>query len=67
MPPGYTFSDADVAAMLADTVERALAPREPAAGAATEMITLRTITDAFNRYVDQEVAALKALQEEATV
>jgi len=67
MPPGYTFSDEDVAAMLAGTVERALAPREPAANAATETITLRTITDAFNRYVDQEVDALKALQEEATV
>ncbi len=67
MPPGYTFSDEDVAAMLAGTVERALAPREPAAGATTETITVRTITDAFNRYIDQEVDALKALQEEAAV
>lgn len=65
MPPGYSFSDDEVAEMMADTVERALAPREPAADAAT--ITLRTITEALDRYIDQEIDALKALQEEAAV
>lgn len=67
MPPGYTFCDEDVAEMLACTVERALAPREPAASGAGGTITLRTITEALNRYIDQEVDALQALQEEAAV
>jgi len=67
MPPGYTFPDDDVAEMLAGTVERALAPRAPMTSSASETITLRTITAALNRYIDQEVNALTAIQEEATV
>lgn len=65
MPPGYTFSDEEVAEMLADTVERALAPRELAPDGTT--ITLRAITEALDRYIEQEIDALKALQEEAAV
>ena len=67
MPPGYTFSDEEIAAMLADTVERALAPREPAASGAAGTMTLRSITEALNSYIDQEIDALTALQEEAAV
>lgn len=67
MPPGYTFSDEEAAEMLADTVERALAPRGARDGATTETVTLRTIADPLHLYLDQEVDALKTLQEEAAV
>lgn len=67
MPPGYSFSDEEVAEMLAATVERALAPRTPGADGAARTIALRAITEALNRYIDQEIEALEALQEEAAV
>ncbi len=61
MPEEFKFSDEEIVEMLADTVQRALEPRNTATGKTTDTDTLQ---EALNLYIDQEVNAIKDMQKE---
>jgi AcrR family transcriptional regulator len=64
MPDELKFSDEEVVEMLADTVQRALEPRTTATAKALDAGTLQEVSNALNRYIDQEVNAIKDMQKE---
>lgn len=65
MPGEFKFSDEDMIEMLADTVQRALEPRNTATGSVLDSGTLSEVSNALNLYIDQEEDAIKVLQKEA--
>jgi AcrR family transcriptional regulator len=64
MPEEFKFSDDEIVEMLADTVQRVLEPRTTATGSEIEAGTLQEVSNALNRYIDQEVNAIKDMQKE---
>ena len=62
MPDEFKFSDEEVAEMLADSVERVLAPRHPTSD--IDANAQREVANALNQYMDQEVSSIKDLQKE---
>ncbi|MBV9691501.1 MAG: TetR/AcrR family transcriptional regulator [Ktedonobacteraceae bacterium] len=67
MPDEYQFSDEAVAEMLAETVERLLAPHHMASEKAGDTGTAQQVAEALTRYIDQEVNTLKRTQKEVQV
>jgi len=64
MPDEFKFPDEEIVEMLADTVQRALEPRNAAAGSAKDAESLQEVSNALNLYIDQEVDAIKVMQKE---
>lgn len=66
MPDEFKFSDEEVVEMLADSVERVLAPHHPTAGkpADVDANAQREVANALNQYMDQEVSSIKEMQKE---
>src|SRR2546426_586544 len=64
MPEEFKFSDEEMIEMLADTVQRALEPRNTATGSAKDAGSLQEVSNALNLYIDQEVDAIKVMQKE---
>ncbi len=64
MPEEFKVSDEEMVEMLADTVQRALEPRNTATGGAIDAGTLQEVSNALNLYIDQEVDAIKDMQKE---
>jgi len=62
MPDEYKFSDEAAADMLAETVERVLAPHYPPTEEAVDAGTSQEVAEALTRYIDQEVNTLKEMQ-----
>ena len=62
MPDEYKFSDEAAAEMLAETVERVLAPHAPPHEEVVDAGTSQEVAEALTRYIDQEVQNLKDLQ-----
>jgi AcrR family transcriptional regulator len=67
MPEEFKFSDEEMVEMLADTVQRALEPRNTAIGSAINAGTLQEVSNALNQYLDQEANAIKDLQKELEI
>ncbi len=64
MPEEFKLSDEEMIEMLADTVQRALEPRNTATGSAKDAGSLQEASNALNLYIDQEVDAIKVMQKE---
>jgi AcrR family transcriptional regulator len=64
MPEEFKLSDEEMIEMLADTVQRALEPRNTATGSAKDAGSLQEVSNALNLYIDQEVDAIKVMQKE---
>jgi len=64
MPEEFKVSDEEMVEMLADTMQRALEPRNTATGSAIDAGTLQKASIALNQYLDQEVNEVKAMQKE---
>lgn len=64
MPDEFKFSDDEMVELLADTVQRALEPRDTATGSAKDAVSLQEASNALNLYIDQEVEAIKVMQKE---
>ena len=64
MPEEFKVSDEEMVELLADTVERALEPRNTETGNAKDAGSLQEVSNALNLYIDQEVDAVKVLQKE---
>jgi len=64
MPGEFKFSDEEVVEMLAETVQRALEPRDTVAGKEVDVGTLQEVSNALNQYMDQEVNAIREMQKE---
>jgi phage terminase large subunit len=64
MPEEFKVSDEEMVEMLADTVQRALEPRNTATDSATDAGSLQEASNALNQYLDQEVNAVKEMQKE---
>jgi AcrR family transcriptional regulator len=64
MPEEFKVSDEEMVELLADTVQRALEPRNSATGSAIDAGTLQQASNALNLYIDQEVEAVKEIQKE---
>ena len=64
MPDEFKFPDEEIVEMLADTVQRALEPRNTATGSAKDAESLQEVSNALNLYIDQEVDAIKVMQKE---
>ena len=64
MPDEFKFSDEEMIEMLADTVQRALEPRNTATSSVIDTGTLSEVSNALNLYIDQEVDAIKVMQKE---
>ncbi len=60
MPEEFKISDEEMVELLADTVQRALEPRNTATNAGA----LQEVSNALNKYLDQEVDAIKDMQKE---
>jgi AcrR family transcriptional regulator len=64
MPEEFKVSDEEMVEMLADTMQRALEPRNTATGGAIDAGTLQKAAIALNQYLDQEVDAVKDMRKE---
>jgi AcrR family transcriptional regulator len=64
MPEEFKVSDEEMVELLADTVQRALEPRNTETRAGKEAASLQEVSNALNMYLDQEVDALKDMQKE---
>jgi AcrR family transcriptional regulator len=64
MPEEFKVSDEEMVEMLADTVQRALEPRDKATSSAIDAGSLQEASNALNLYIDQEVDAIKEMQKE---
>jgi len=64
MPDEFKVSDDEMVELLADTVQRALEPRNTATGSAKDAGSLQEASNALNLYIDQEVDAIKVMQKE---
>ena len=64
MPDEFKVSDEEMVEMLADTMQRALEPRNTATGSAIDAGTLQKASIALNQYLDQEVNEVKVMQKE---
>ena len=64
MPEEFKVSDEELVELLADTVERALEPRNTAKIHAKDAGSLQEVSNALNMYIDQEVDAIKVMQKE---
>ena len=64
MPEEFKVSDEEMVEMLADTVQRALEPRDKATGSAIDAGSLQEASNALNLYLEQEVDAIKEMQKE---
>jgi len=64
MPEEFKVSDEEMVELLADTMQRALEPRNSATGNTTDAGTLQKASNALNQYLDQEVEAIKDMQKE---
>jgi AcrR family transcriptional regulator len=60
MPEEFKVSDEEMVELLADTVQRALEPRNTV----TDAGTLQEVSNALSEYLDQEVDAIKVMQKE---
>jgi AcrR family transcriptional regulator len=64
MPEEFKVSDEEMVELLADTVQRALEPRNTAEGSAKDAGSSQEVTKAFNLYLDQEVEAIEVWRKE---
>ncbi|HXX77071.1 MAG TPA: helix-turn-helix domain-containing protein [Ktedonobacteraceae bacterium] len=64
MPEEFKVSDEEMVELLADTVQRALEPRNTTTGHAEDAGSLQDLAQALNLYIDQEVDAIKDMQKE---
>jgi len=64
MPEEFKVSDEEMIELLADTVQRALEPRNTATGSANNAGSSQEASQALNLYLDQEVEAIKVWQKE---
>ena len=64
MPDEFKVSDDEMVELLADTVQRALEPRDTATSSAKDAASLQEASNALNLYIDQEVDAIKVMQKE---
>jgi AcrR family transcriptional regulator len=64
MPEEFKVSDDEMVEMLAETVQRALEPRDKATGSAIDAGSLQEASNALNLYINQEVDAIKEMQKE---
>jgi AcrR family transcriptional regulator len=64
MPEEFKVSDEEMVELLADTVQRALEPRNTDTGTRKDSGSLQEVSEALNLYVDQEVEAIKIMQKE---
>lgn len=64
MPEEFKVSDEEMVELLADTVQRALEPRNTPIGRAIDSGSLQEASNAINLYIDQEVDAIKDMQKE---
>jgi AcrR family transcriptional regulator len=64
MPEEFKVSDEEMVELLADTVQRALEPRNTATDNAKDAGSLQEVSNALNLYIDQEVDAIKVMQKE---
>jgi len=64
MPEEFKVSDEERVELLADTVQRALEPRNTATGSVKDAGSSQEVSKALNLYLDQEVEAIKVWQKE---
>ena len=64
MPEEFKVSDEEMVELLADTVQRALEPRNTDSATTKDAGSLHEVSNALNVYLDQEVDAIKDLQKE---
>jgi AcrR family transcriptional regulator len=64
MPDEFKVSDDEMVEMLADTVQRALEPRNTTTDIVKDAASLQEASNALNLYIDQEVDAIKVMQKE---
>src|SRR5207248_2606677 len=64
MPKEFKVSDEEVVELLADTMQRALEPRNTALAQAKDAESSQEVSNALNSYIDQEVEAIKDMQKE---
>jgi AcrR family transcriptional regulator len=64
MPEEFKVSDEEMVALLADTVQRSLEPRNTTTGNAKDAGSFQEVSNALNLYIDQEVDAIKVMQKE---
>jgi AcrR family transcriptional regulator len=64
MPDEFKVSDDEMVEMLADTVQRALEPRNTTTDSVKDAASLQEASNALNLYIDQEVDAIKVMQKE---
>ena len=64
MPDEFKVSEDAMVEMLADTVQRALEPRNTTTDRVKDAASLQEASNALNLYIDQEVDAIKVMQKE---
>lgn len=64
MPDEFKVSEDAMVEMLADTVQRALEPRNTTTDRVKDAASLQEASKALNLYIDQEVDAIKVMQKE---
>jgi AcrR family transcriptional regulator len=64
IPEEFKVSDEEMVELLADTVQRALEPRNTATGSAKDAGSSQEVSEALDLYLDQEVEAIKVWQKE---
>ncbi|MGZ3623688.1 MAG: TetR/AcrR family transcriptional regulator [Ktedonobacteraceae bacterium] len=64
MPEEFKVSDEEMVELLADTVQRALEPRNIDTATTKDPGSLQEVSKALNMYLDQEVDAIKDMQKE---
>lgn len=64
MPEEFKVSDDEMAELLADTVQRALEPRNTGTETMNDTGSLHEVSKALDMYLDQEVEAIKDMQKE---
>ena len=64
MPEEFKVSNEEMVELLADTVQRALEPRNPNSATSKDDGSLDEVSKALNTYLEQEVDAIKDMQKE---
>jgi AcrR family transcriptional regulator len=64
MPDEFKVSEEEMVELLADTVQRALEPRNTGTATTNDPGSLQATSKALNMYIDQEVEAIKDMQKE---